>query len=61
MAGHSGDEATVHTVCKEADANLEDDPTDTGEELSGYCGGDINDDEGTIGVVSGVCEDTQIL
>ena len=25
MAGHPGDEATGHTVCKEADANLEDD------------------------------------
>ena len=61
MAGHPGDEATAHTVCKEADANLEDDPTDTGEELSGYCGGDINDDGGTIGVVVGACEDTHIL
>ena len=48
-------------MCKEADANLEDDPTDTGEELSGYCGGDINDDGGTIGVVGGACEDPQIL
>ena len=60
MAGHPGDEATGHTVCKEADVNLEEDPTDTGEELYGHCGGDINDGS-TIGVVSGVCEDTQIL
>ena len=61
MAGHPGDEATAHTVCKEADANIEDDPTDTGEELSGCCGGDLNDDGGTIGVVVGACEDTHIL
>ena len=61
MAGHPGDEATGPTVCKEADANLEDDPTDTGDELSGCCGGNINDDGGTIGVVGCACEDTQIL
>ena len=61
MAGHPGDEATGHTVCKEADDNIEDDPTYTGEELSEYCGGDINDDGGTIGVVGCACEDTQIL
>ena len=61
VAGHPGDEATGHTVCKEADADLEDDPTDTGEELCGYCGGNINDDGSTIGVVGGACEDTQIL
>ena len=51
VAGHPGDEATGHTVCKEAADNIEDDPTDTGEELSGCWGGDINDDGGTIGVV----------
>ena len=40
---------------------MEDDPTDTSGELSGCCGGNINDDGGTIGVVGCACEDTQIL
>ena len=50
MAGHPGDEATGHTVCKETADNIEDDPTYTGEELSGYCGGDIDDDGDTVGI-----------